>query len=115
MTAPFQLPVAWSDYGRSTYTLRAADEEFLAEVAGGKPVEREYIARAINNHDALVELLTAAQWHVTDNDLDTLITAALEQAPVAPIFTECSICNEPQILTPSGVTCKNGHGGADSA
>ena len=25
----------------------------------------------------------------------------------------CSVCGEPQWETPSGVTCKNGHGGAD--
>ena len=26
----------------------------------------------------------------------------------------CSECNEPQFQTPSGLTCENGHGGADS-
>lgn len=26
----------------------------------------------------------------------------------------CSVCNEPQFDTPSGVTCSNGHGGAPS-
>ena len=25
----------------------------------------------------------------------------------------CSVCKEPQFETPSGVTCVNGHGGAD--
>lgn len=29
--------------------------------------------------------------------------------------TKCSVCGEPQYETPSGVTCKNGHGGADPA
>jgi hypothetical protein len=28
------------------------------------------------------------------------------------VGTRCSICLEPQYKTPSGVTCKNGHGGA---
>ena len=28
--------------------------------------------------------------------------------------TKCAICGEPQFDTPSGLTCKNGHGGADS-
>lgn len=27
----------------------------------------------------------------------------------------CSACGEPQFMTPSGVTCPNGHGGADAA
>ena len=27
--------------------------------------------------------------------------------------TKCSVCKEPQFDTPSGITCKNGHGGAD--
>jgi hypothetical protein len=27
----------------------------------------------------------------------------------------CSVCGEPQFMTPSGSVCKNGHGGADSA
>lgn len=26
---------------------------------------------------------------------------------------DCSVCGEPQFMSPSGVTCKNGHGGAD--
>jgi hypothetical protein len=26
---------------------------------------------------------------------------------------QCSVCKEPQFETPSGVTCVNGHGGAD--
>lgn len=28
--------------------------------------------------------------------------------------THCSICNAPQFDSSSGITCKNGHGGADS-
>ena len=28
---------------------------------------------------------------------------------------KCSVCGEDQFSTPSGMTCKNGHGGADSA
>jgi hypothetical protein len=30
-----------------------------------------------------------------------------------PNGTRCSMCGEDQMLTPSGLTCKNGHGGAD--
>jgi len=30
-------------------------------------------------------------------------------------FSKCSICGEPQFHTPSGVTCLNGHGGANAA
>lgn len=32
----------------------------------------------------------------------------------APIELHCSVCGEPQFKTPSGMTCKNGHGGAPS-
>lgn len=28
--------------------------------------------------------------------------------------TYCSLCGKPQYETPSGITCSNGHGGADS-
>lgn len=31
-----------------------------------------------------------------------------------PTTTHCSECGEPQFGTPSGLTCKNGHGGSDS-
>lgn len=27
--------------------------------------------------------------------------------------THCSVCNEPQYVTPSGLVCKNGHGGVE--
>lgn len=32
-----------------------------------------------------------------------------------PVATACSACGAPQFDTPSGVTCKNGHGGAPAA
>lgn len=32
---------------------------------------------------------------------------------VAPRPLRCSVCGEPQFLTGSGATCKNGHGGAE--
>ncbi len=40
-----------------------------------------------------------------------------EEAPDASTVLRhnCSVCGEPQFATPSGPTCKNGHGGADPA
>jgi hypothetical protein len=33
--------------------------------------------------------------------------------PKSKLGTVCSICGEPQFETPSGASCKNGHGGAE--
>lgn len=35
--------------------------------------------------------------------------------PNAPTGTLCSVCNEPQVMSPGGVTCKFGHGGAPAS
>jgi hypothetical protein len=39
----------------------------------------------------------------------------IQQASLDLTGDKCSICGEPQFNTPSGVCCKNGHGGADPA
>lgn len=36
------------------------------------------------------------------------------ESPNVILCNKCSICGEPQFNTPSGITCVNGHGGADS-
>lgn len=33
--------------------------------------------------------------------------------PSGPVNLLCAVCNLPQVETPSGQTCPNGHGGAD--
>lgn len=38
----------------------------------------------------------------------------LEHCPIHGSEPKCSECGEPQIDTPSGLTCKNGHGGVPS-
>lgn len=50
-------------------------------------------------------------------DYNNIIAWALKQ-PVKHHYDDltgddCSICGEPQFMTPSGVTCGNGHGGAE--
>lgn len=49
--------------------------------------------------------LPAAKWRAL---LDA--ANALEPETPSPL---CSVCQEPQENTPSGMVCKNGHGGAD--
>lgn len=34
--------------------------------------------------------------------------------PPARLSKKCSVCGELQFNTPGGITCANGHGGADS-
>lgn len=44
---------------------------------------------------------------------ENVASAALGTAtPPEPTGTICLVCREPQYMTPSGVTCPNGHGGA---
>lgn len=60
-------------------------------------------------------VLGFAEFHT----LASRVATAMERAKGAPEAklsgTICSVCKEPQIETPSGVTCKNGHGGANPA
>lgn len=37
----------------------------------------------------------------------------IPQGSIHALPTSCTICHERQIQTPSGVSCPNGHGGAD--
>lgn len=39
---------------------------------------------------------------------------AIEERVLTTTNKRCAECGEPQFDTPSGLTCKNGHGGADS-
>jgi hypothetical protein len=49
-----------------------------------------------------------------DNELCRLLSVCDEydQSRSPPL---CSVCGEPQFMTPGGICCKNGHGGAPSA
>lgn len=77
----------------------------------GIVVEEETAAKAPNGRDLNYKHLSVAPrelWSIT-----------LPQAPkvIGPNMGYtgglCSECREPQFETPSGVTCTNGHGGAD--
>ncbi len=37
-----------------------------------------------------------------------------DEPPAVPVSTFCAVCFEQQVVTDSGATCPNGHGGADS-
>jgi len=45
-----------------------------------------------------------------DGVLSSHVLESILPSDLAPV---CSVCGEPQFETPSGMTCKNGHGGAD--
>jgi len=55
---------------------------------------------------------------INAEELDALLEDnEFESPPEEPELVDpgtwCSVCHEPQFVTPSGVTCKNGHGGDD--
>jgi hypothetical protein len=56
--------------------------------------------------EALDELFVDATQSVAD-DIEAWSVATAE-----PTGTRCSVCGEPQLRSPSGDTCRNGHGGA---
>lgn len=39
----------------------------------------------------------------------------LKTEPIEETNTFCSVCHSPQFQSPGGITCSNGHGGADPA
>ena len=47
-------------------------------------------------------------------ELTRMIEELRPRRAVAVAVSRCSVCEEPQYETPSGLTCQNGHGGAPS-
>lgn len=78
MTAPFQLPVSWT--GILDNVLVTADAELIGEIESASFLERAFIARAINKHDALVAALedmldsAPALWECSERARDLLDT-----------------------------------------
>lgn len=114
MTAPFALPVEWA--GRDRDVLIDADAELICETEAASNEERAYIELCINQHDRMVDLLTQARFYVPlSNPLTQSIDEALDSPRAEAAGTLCSMCNQPQFMTPSGITCTEGHGGAEAA
>ncbi len=63
---------------------------------------------------AIAEIMIAAGYPIRDlnepNDDPELPAPSLR----AYVGTNCSVCGASQFDSPSGITCSNGHGGADS-
>lgn len=67
-------------------------------------------------HARLTQAATELGRTVMDLAEAAVAEAALDydrHRPRALTVTFCSICREPQFNTPAGITCKNGHGGAE--
>ena len=56
--------------------------------------------------------LTYGQDYVSVEELEALVIL-MKSARAGLDAPLCGVCKEPQFETPSGVTCVNGHGGAD--
>lgn len=86
---------------------RAAIEEHLKQVIHGVKVNDTVLGR--------VEIRAATIGVTPDvlavGQVEQLLPPVTDQPEVTG--TLCSVCMEPQRETPSGVTCENGHGGAE--
>jgi hypothetical protein len=73
---------------------------------------------SINNHTTVsitsysLKKLTYGRDYVSVEELEALVIL-MKSARAGLDAPLCGVCKEPQFETPSGVTCVNGHGGAD--
>lgn len=96
--------------GASPYLVRSGGKPTQAQA---KKIVKDYKPRADSgirvigpyNEKTIIDLTKKKRKRV-EKDLPP----ALEDLPLTG--TKCSVCKEPQYQTPSGDTCKNGHGGA---
>jgi len=59
-----------------------------------------------------LKMLTDERDYVSVEELEALVIL-MKSSRAGLDAPLCSVCKEPQFETPSGVTCVNGHGGAD--
>ena len=62
------------------------------------------------DHEYMVIEIETKEW----DQLATRVAEHVAAMRSKNAKTLCSLCREPQFETPSGITCKNGHGGAPS-
>lgn len=62
------------------------------------------------DNEFLVIEIEVAEW----NKVNALVADHIVEIRNKNAKTLCLLCGEPQFETPSGITCKNGHGGAPS-
>lgn len=86
--------------------------------ASGRVVETEIMAQAPNGRDLTYKHLTLVPESqsilgvdLTKAELNLL--ADPDWSQLTPTNTSCSVCGEHQYETPGGITCQNGHGGAE--
>lgn len=71
----------------------------------GRVVEGEVMAQTPGGRDLTYKTLTLVPQPILNGD------GSVDISQCTPTNTSCKECGEFQFETPSGVTCKNGHGG----
>ena len=79
--------------------------------ASGRVVETEKMAQTPGGRDLTYKILTLGAEGKPQPILDD--NGDLDTSKYTPTNTCCSECGEFQYETPAGITCKNGHGGAE--
>lgn len=92
-----------------------ADEEAEVTAAASEEVQVEDFPDDVSVGDP-VQLEESVVVETSGDDLDDFLTSLTEGdiSPDDDPMLLCSVCGEPQIDTPSGLVCKNGHGGVPS-
>lgn len=117
-----EIVLNYSDKGRIILPLAP---EFVAIGKFLRIYERDYSKFCLDMPSRYLASLSVNRLAGIENSIKTLPS---QIAPIQPEYNTpniqenisstnkiCSICGQPQFDTPSGLTCSNGHGGADSS
>lgn len=83
-------------------------DDFKSHLPGLKKLGEQFPG----NDKKIRERYTARKNRQISSAVNIDIPVTIERNP--PTGTNCSVCGEPQVFSPSGITCKFGHGGADA-
>jgi hypothetical protein len=103
-----EAQVAIKAIKRALSMAEACFKEIRPEVLRKHPWLFEYTTPIEEAQHALRSLKLAI-----DKGLNAGRAGGREPGSSVPLSTRCAVCGDPQFETPGGVTCKNGHGGAD--